>query len=243
MSTFNDWARGIDLSKIIEWLMFAAAALVSISVHESSHALSAYWLGDDTAKRSGRISLNPLRHLDPLGFLMMVVVHFGWAKPVPVNPARMTNVKSQKTGMALTALAGPLSNLLLAFVFGCLYFICAYAGGMKLWMMLDGYTAGSGLHYWLTIFLERFLILNVGLAVFNLIPISPLDGSKILAIILPEASYSKLMRYERYGMLILIALLYLGWLDVPLQFLMKGVLNGIQAVAVPLAKLVTGVRG
>ena len=243
MSTFNDWARGIDLSKIIEWLMFAAAALVSISVHESSHALSAYWLGDDTAKRSGRISLNPLRHLDPLGFLRMVVVHFGWAKPVPVNPARMTKVKSQKTGMALTALAGPLSNLLLAFVFGCLYFICAYAGGMKLWMMLDGYTAGSGLHYWLTIFLERFLILNVGLAVFNLIPISPLDGSKILAIILPEASYSKLMRYERYGMLILIALLYLGWLDVPLQFLMKGVLNGIQAVAVPLAKLVTGVRG
>ena len=243
MSTFNDWARGIDLSKIIEWLMFAAAALVSISVHESSHALSAYWLGDDTAKRSGRISLNPLRHLDPLGFLMMVVVHFGWAKPVPVNPARMTKVKSQKTGMALTALAGPLSNLLLAFVFGCLYFICAYAGGMKLWMMLDGYTAGSGLHYWLTIFLERFLILNVGLAVFNLIPISPLDGFKILAIILPEASYSKLMRYERYGMLILIALLYLGWLDVPLQFLMKGVLNGIQAVAVPLAKLVTGVRG
>lgn len=243
MSTFNDWARGIDLSKIIEWLMFAAAALVSISVHESSHALSAYWLGDDTAKRSGRISLNPLRHLDPLGFLMMVVVHFGWAKPVPVNPARMTKVKSQKTGMALTALAGPLSNLLLAFVFGCLYFICAYAGGMKLWMMLDGYTAGSGLHYWLTVFLERFLILNVGLAVFNLIPISPLDGSKILAIILPEASYSKLMRYERYGMLILIALLYLGWLDVPLQFLMKGVLNGIQAVAVPLAKLVTGVRG
>lgn len=243
MSTFNDWARGIDLSKIIEWLMFAAAALVSISVHESSHALSAYWLGDDTAKRSGRISLNPLRHLDPLGFLMMVVVHFGWAKPVPVNPARMTKVKSQKTGMALTALAGPLSNLLLAFVFGCLYFICAYAGGMKLWMMLDGYTDGSGLHYWLTIFLERFLILNVGLAVFNLIPISPLDGSKILAIILPEASYSKLMRYERYGMLILIALLYLGWLDVPLQFLMKGVLNGIQAVAVPLAKLVTGVRG
>ena len=173
MSTFNDWARGIDLSKIIEWLMFAAAALVSISVHESSHALSAYWLGDDTAKRSGRISLNPLRHLDPLGFLMMVVVHFGWAKPVPVNPARMTKVKSQKTGMALTALAGPLSNLLLAFVFGCLYFICAYAGGMKLWMMLDGYTAGSGLHYWLTIFLERFLILNVGLAVFNLIPTPP----------------------------------------------------------------------
>lgn len=243
MSALNNWFQGIDLSKIIEWLMFAAAALVSISVHESSHALSACWLGDDTAKRMGRISLNPLRHLDPLGFLMMVVAHFGWAKPVPVNAYRMTKVKSPKTGMALTALAGPVSNLLLAFVFGCLYFICAYAGGMKLWMMLDGYTAGSGLHYWLTIFLERFLILNVGLAVFNLIPISPLDGSKILAIILPDESYEKLMRYERYGMLVLIALLYLGWLDVPLQFLMKGVLNGIQAVAVPLAKLVTGVRG
>ena len=243
MSTFNDWARGIDLSKIIEWLMFAAAALVSISVHESSHALSAYWLGDDTAKRSGRISLNPLRHLDPLGFLMMVVVHFGWAKPVPVNPARMTKVKSLKTGMALTALAGPLSNLLLALVFGLIYYIALYAGGMKLWMMMDGVQDPSGWQYWLTVFLERFLILNVGLAVFNLIPISPLDGSKILAIILPEASYSKLMRYERYGMLVLLALLWLGWLDAPLGFLMKIVLQGIQAVAMPLAKLVTGVRG
>ena len=240
MSALNNWFQGIDLSRIIEWLMFAAAALLSISVHESSHALSALWLGDDTAKRMGRISLNPLRHLDPLGFLMMVVAHFGWAKPVPINPYRMTKIKSPKTGMALTALAGPLSNLILALLFGLLYYVSMYAGGMKLWMMLEGYSDPSGWLYWLNMFLERCLILNVGLAVFNLIPISPLDGSKILAIVLPEKKYAQLMRYERYGMLVLIALLYLGVLDGPLSFLMEGLLKGIQAVAVPLAKLLTG---
>ena len=85
MSAWNSWLQGIDFGRIIQWMMFAAAALLSISVHESSHALAAWRLGDDTAKRMGRISLNPLRHLEPVGFVMMVVAHFGWARPVPVN--------------------------------------------------------------------------------------------------------------------------------------------------------------
>ena len=241
MSDFNSWFHGIDLSRIIEWLMFAGAALIAISVHESSHALSAYWLGDDTAKRAGRVSLNPLRHLDPVGFVMMVVVHFGWARPVPVNPYRMTKVKSPKTGMALTAAAGPISNLLLALIFGILFFISTYAGNERLWLMLLEELKPSGWHYWLTLFLERCMTLNAGLAVFNLIPISPLDGSKVLAIFLPEKAHAWLMRYERYGMLVLIALLWMGALDGPLSFLVEGLLDGIAAVARPLAKLITGV--
>ena len=163
MTALTEWFQGIDLSRIIEWIMFAAAALIAICVHESSHALSALWLGDDTAKRMGRISLNPLHHLDVVGFLMMVVVHFGWAKPVPINPYRMTKVKSPKAGMALTAAAGPVSNLLLALLAGVAFYIVFYAGGPALWNMWGGYTAASGWRYYLSLFLYICLLLNAGL--------------------------------------------------------------------------------
>lgn len=239
MSALSNWFQGIDLSRIISWLMFAGAALIAISVHESCHALSAYWLGDDTAKRMGRISLNPLRHLDPLGFIMMVVAHFGWAKPTPVNPYRMTKVKSPKLGMAITALAGPVSNLILALLFGLLFALCGgritTAGELGVFL---GYKKNA--LYYLCQFCFSCFTLNAGLAIFNLIPISPLDGSKILAIVLPEDSYAQLMRYERYGMILLIALLWFGVLDGPLEVLLKGLLRGIYAITEPLARLVTG---
>lgn len=240
MNALNQWFRGIDLDRIIEWGMFAVAALIAICVHESAHGLSAYWLGDDTAKRQGRISLNPLHHLDPFGFLMMVVAHFGWAKPVPVNPYRMTKIKNPKVGMALTAAAGPISNILLALIFGLAYCISYYSGGWRLQMMWHGYLAPSGWLYYLTLFLFSCLSLNASLAVFNLIPISPLDGSKILAIVLPDRTYRQLMQYERYGFLILMGLLFLGWLAKPLNFLVNGLLQGIIAITEPLARLITG---
>ena len=237
MSELSSWFQGIDPDRIMEWLMFALAAMISISVHESSHALSAYWLGDDTAKRMKRISLNPLRHLDPLGFVMMVVAHFGWAKPVPINPYRMTKVKSPKLGMAITAAAGPISNLLLALLFGLAFWgIGADYNGE--YYFLAG-PKGSVMGY-LSQLLWACLSLNAGLAVFNLIPISPLDGSKILAIVLPEDSYALLMQYERYGMLLLIALLWMGVLTGPLSFLVKGLISGIGAIARPLAQLLAG---
>lgn len=241
MTGLQSWFRGIDLSRIIEWLMFAGAAMIAISVHESCHGLSAWWLGDDTAKRQGRISLNPLRHLDLFGFVMMVVAHFGWARPVPVNPYRMTRVKSPKLGMALTAAAGPVSNLLLAFSFGIGFYVMLYAGDQKLLYMWAGYEKAGGLLYYLSDFFYVCMILNAGLAVFNLIPISPLDGSKILAIVLPEKAYAQLMRYERYGFFILAALLFTGLLDKPLDFLRMGVLDAVYAVAAPIAKAVAGI--
>ncbi len=241
MSGLISWFQGIDLGRIIEWILYAGAALIAISVHESCHGLSAYWLGDDTALRQGRISLNPLRHLDPIGFLMMVVAHFGWAKPVPVNPYRMTKVKSPKLGMAVTAAAGPVSNLLLALGFGTAYYCLLYAGGRELWSMWVGYEKASGWLYYLCEFLYICMILNAGLAVFNLIPISPLDGSKILAIVLPERAYAQLMRYERYGFSVLAVLLFTGVLDKPLDFLRTGVLEGIYAVADPIARLINGI--
>ena len=241
MSGLTSWFRGIDLSRIIEWILYAGAALIAISVHESCHGLSAYWLGDDTAKRQGRISLNPLHHLEPIGFLMMVVAHFGWAKPVPVNPYRMTKIKSPKLGMALTAAAGPVSNLLLAFSFGISFYVMLYAGDQKLLYMWAGYEKAGGLLYYLSDFFYVCMSLNAGLAVFNLIPISPLDGSKILAIVLPERAYAQLMRYERYGFFLLAALLFSGVLDRPLALLQQGVLNCVSAVAEPIAKAAAGI--
>ena len=243
MNALNQWISGINLDRIVEWLVFAAAALLAISVHESSHALSALWLGDDTGKRMGRISLNPLRHLDPVGFVMMVVAHFGWAKPVMVDSRRF---KNQKLGMALTALAGPVSNVLLALIFGFAYLLSFRLAPRSVqvdWylFLVGGVSSGSsGVLFYLIRFFMAGLVLNSGLAVFNLIPVPPLDGSKILAIILPDRTYAKLMRYERYGMLILIALLFTGVLDKPLNTLVSGLMDGVISVARPLAEAVAG---
>lgn len=237
MNALSNWFHGINAAQIVEWGMFALAALLSISVHESAHALSAHWLGDDTAKRMGRISLNPFRHLDPVGFFMMVVAHFGWARPVPVD---MRRFKNPKVGMALTALAGPLSNVLLALLSVFAYCLTFFLAPIKTQMMWVGYLEPGGALYYLIDFFYVLTLLNTGLAVFNLIPISPLDGSKILAIVLPDAAYLKLMRYERYGMLILIGLLFLNLLDKPLAFLQGGLLDGLMAVAEPLARWIAG---
>lgn len=237
MNGFMQWFQGIDLERILEWGMFALAALLAICVHESAHALSAYWLGDDTAKRMRRISLNPLHHLEPVGFVMMVVAQFGWAKPVPINPYRMTKVKNPKVGMALTAAAGPLSNVLLALIFGLLMQVSGIGFYEKYWA---GEIGRYNFLYYLYLFFAINFVLNTGLAVFNLIPISPLDGSKILAIVLPRDLHQKLMQYERYGFLVLMALLFLGVLEKPLSVLRGGLIRGIFALTMPLARFLTG---
>ena len=206
MSGFRGFWNGLDWSVLTDMLFSVLPALLCVTLHELSHGLAAYCLGDDTAKRDGRLSLNPLRHIDWMGLAMMVVFHFGWAKPVRVDMRRFTKV-SPKTGMALTAAAGPLCNLLLSalllFVYGLLYRPLARTGASFASVALRMVATTS------------YLSLAMGL--FNLIPISPLDGSKVLFAFLPPAQYEKLMRYERYGMILLLVAVATGILRTPLS--------------------------
>ncbi len=180
----------------VNYLLSAIAALIILTVHEYAHGFVAYKLGDDTAKNMGRLSLNPIRHLDPVGALCMVLFHFGWAKPVPINPR---NFKHPKRDFALTALAGPLSNLIMSFFGGC-FFLLFYEGLTK---MQDP----PAVSYYFSLFLYIFHLSNLGIALFNLIPVPPLDGSRVLGAILPDRTYFSIMRYER-----IIYFVFIGWL-------------------------------
>ena len=178
-----------------------AAILLCLVVHEVCHGLAAYKLGDPTAKMNHRLSLNPLHHLDVFGLLMMVTVGFGWAKPVPVDPRYF---KKPKQGMAITSLAGPFSNFVLA------YLAAIGANTLAAVMTVRGETAGVFLAFQFSYLL---VLLNIGLGIFNLIPFPPLDGSKVVAILLPDRLYIRWMQLERYGMIILMAVLWFGWFD------------------------------
>jgi len=199
---------------IISYLYAIPAILISMSFHELSHAYVSYLNGDPTAKNLGRISLNPFRHLDPLGTLMLFIsirsgFGFGWAKPVPINPFYY---KNKKRGTVLVSLAGPLSNFLLAFIFS---FPMAYIPlklGISEREIYDSSIPlfASGLTAAAIIFnLSRFFyLINIGLGVFNLLPIPPLDGSKILSAVLPQHLYFRLMEYERYIGLVFLAVMF-----------------------------------
>ena len=184
------------------------AVLLAITLHELAHGYVAYCLGDNTAKAAGRLTLNPLAQLDPIGALMMLIAGFGWAKPVPVNPFFFKG--NRTTGMMLVSLAGPLVNLVVAYI--------AYAV----------YVAGQGFYTvpFLNQFLNYCIILNVFLAVFNLIPIPPLDGSKILAGFLPkQTAFKFLTTMERYGFVILMVLILFNITDMIIQPIAYGILN------------------
>ena len=196
MQYLQELVQALDFSSMGEAAARVAAIFLCLTVHETCHGLAAYALGDPTAKQMHRLSLNPLRHIDWFGLLMMFAAGFGWAKPVPVD---LRYFKKPKQGMALTALAGPVSNLLLAaLLIGISKAIYLYAPYTAVWGAMFNfclYTAAP---------------LSVGLGLFNLIPIPPLDGSKVLAMVLPDATYFKLMRYERYGMMLLLLLSVVG---------------------------------
>jgi Zn-dependent protease len=181
-------------------LLIAPPILIALTFHEFAHAYAAYRYGDDTAKQLGRLSLNPLRHLDPLGTIMIFLVHFGWAKPVPVNPYRLKNPRKD---MLWISAAGPLANILLALASGLL---------LRLLFAMDG-TPGS--HTGTAMELFTFMVImslqiNLALAIFNILPIAPLDGSKILSGLLP-AEFAKFIGVlERYGPFVLIGLIIIG---------------------------------
>lgn len=190
----NLW-NTLDFGTLRDAAVQLLAVLFCLTVHETCHGLAALALGDPTAKQQHRLSLNPLRHIDWFGLLMMLVAGFGWARPVPVNP---NYFKKPRQGMALTALAGPASNLLLAL----LLLIPA--------RLIYTYAHYSVFNQTALDFLTSTAALSIGLGLFNLIPIPPLDGSKVLAVLLPERAYRWLMRYERFGIFALWLLVALG---------------------------------
>lgn len=187
-------------------LVSAIPALIAITIHELSHGFIAYKLGDNTAKEMGRLTLNPIKHIDIIGLAMIVLIGFGWAKPVPVD---MSKFKHPKWGMALTALAGPVSNVLLAFIVAFIFMLIpAPYGGFNAFD--TAFTQNAGELPIITLIIHRLILINVFLAVFNILPIPPLDGSKVVFSLLPEKHYFTLMRYERYGMILLLILIFSG---------------------------------
>ena len=190
--------RNLDWSVLTDMIFSIIPALICIVFHELSHGFVAYKLGDTTAKEMGRLTLNPLKHIDVLGLIMMAVFHFGWAKPVPVN---MYRFKNPKRGMAITALAGPVSNIIIAVVFMALYGF--------FWPLMYMSEFGAVI----LDMLNTTAVISISFAIFNILPIPPLDGSKILFSFAPQHIHKNLMRYERFGMIILIALIYLGTID------------------------------
>ena len=203
----------LDLGSLTEAFLRVAAIFICLTVHETCHGFAAYTLGDPTAKAMNRLSLNPLRHIDWFGLAMMFVAGFGWAKPVPVNPLYF---KKPKQGMAVTALAGPVSNFVLAaLMIGVSRLIYLYAPYSFAWDLV------------FTFCLYTAAPLSVGLGLFNLLPIPPLDGSKVVAVLLPDRLYIQLMRYERYGMILLLLLSWLGWSGGLVNHAIMGVYNAL----------------
>jgi len=196
---------------IEQTLAFMIALIPAFTIHEFAHAWVAYRLGDSTAKDAGRLTLNPLKHLDPLGTLMVLMIGFGWAKPVPVNPY---NLRGGRKAMAQVAVVGPLSNLLMAAVVAVVWRLSGYAGGQMAYNLLG-----------------VFVFLNVALLFFNLIPVSPLDGFKVLVGILPEPLASRWARTAQTGPLLLFGLIILGSFVPQLDILGKVIWEPTQALA------------
>ena len=202
---------------IVGLILRLPIVMLALSLHETAHGYVALKLGDPTAQNYGRLTLNPVRHFDPIGFLCMVLFGFGWAKPVPINARYF---KNPKRGMALSAAAGPISNLLLAVIFALLWRI-------ELEIAPEYFTDRFlyNVFYWVQEFLVAGITLNVGFAVFNLIPIPPFDGSRMFLVLLPQDLYFKVMRYERQLYAILMIALVLGVLDKPLALVSNFFIN------------------
>ena len=193
--------------------------LIALTGHEFAHGWVSTKLGDPTPKMQGRLTFNPLAHLDIVGTLLMIFTGFGWAKPVIVNPRYY---KDTKKGMALTAAAGPLANLIMAFIALLIYAIL-FAVNRKFGLGIDGAVEAVG-------FIARiFAVRNLCFMVFNIIPIPPLDGAKVMGMLLPDGAYYKMLQYERYSMILIMVLSLTGVfssiIGTGVNIVMNGILN------------------
>lgn len=210
--------NGLSMDLIVNLLARVFIIFCVLPFHEFAHAFVAQKFGDDTARLSGRLTLNPLAHVDPFGALMIIIAGFGYAKPVPVNVGRFKRGK-RKQQMALVALAGPVSNIIMAFI------------SMTIFVGIHRITNfSSEMAYYLYLFFFYACSVNISLAVFNLIPIPPLDGSRILNAVLPDKYYYKLMQYERYIIMLVFVLIFTNVLDGPISIASSLIFNALNAV-------------
>jgi Zn-dependent protease len=198
----------MNYTDIIDYALIACASLIALTLHECAHGYVAHLLGDDTAKNSGRLTLNPIKHIDIFGLLALIVVHIGWAKPVPINPY---NFRSRKSGTILVSLAGPFTNFMLALLAGLFFKLTAAGGG------------------YIRFFFLYCIVINVGFAMFNLLPFPPLDGSKIAAALLPIKLENYFYKYQQYLVIIVLILYMLGFvskiINPVINFVLEWILN------------------
>ncbi len=211
--------QGDFMSIVIQLLAMLMIIFLVLPFHEWAHAWVASLLGDKSIKYRGRLSLNPLSHIDYMGALCLILIGFGWAKPVPVDDR---NFKNPKVGMAITALAGPVANIVAAIAGGFIFYGFVY--------LAPDIITTNKMVYYILMFLEYYIVINCSLAAFNLLPIPPLDGSKILFAFLPDKAVYKFYQYQQYFSMALFALIILGVLSIPLDFMCSLALKGVNFI-------------
>lgn len=225
--------NGFTIDAVVQLAAIVFVVFCVVPLHEISHALAADLLGDETPRLKGRLTVNPMAHVDWMGALLLLFVGFGWGKPVTVN-MRNFKMKNKKLGMAIVAFAGPVSNIIMAFVTLLIMFVAIKISGIG--VMENGslmfYKSAEGtLAFNLVQFLYFAASVNTSLAVFNLIPIPPLDGSRLVSVIIPNKYYYKIMQYERYIIIAIMILTFTRVLSIPISFLSDKLLSFITFIA------------